>query len=67
MHLIKELKKYSFEPRKKGSPKNSGCVWELKDFLSPDCRNPIHLAKILKEGIHLMYKNKLKEEFWSLY
>ncbi|MCX6774800.1 MAG: hypothetical protein NTY99_01775 [DPANN group archaeon] len=55
--LIEELRKYSFEPRKKGSPKNSGCTCELETIVeSFDMKNPEHVAKLIKEGIHLMYQ-----------
>ncbi|MFC1801061.1 hypothetical protein ACFLZB_01225 [Nanoarchaeota archaeon] len=54
--LISELNNFSFKPRKKGEPKNDGCVWELKDLIQPDVDNPENLARIVKEGIHLMYQ-----------
>ena len=53
--FIRELKKYSFEVRKKGEPRNSGCVYELEDIIV-DIENPKHLAKLIKESVHLMYQ-----------
>ena len=53
--FMAELKKYSLEPRKKGEPKNRGCVWELDDLSEVNIRNPEELAKLIKEGIHLTY------------
>lgn len=60
--LVKELKGYSFESRQKGTPKNSGCIWELVDISDPDYQNPIHLAKTLREGIHLMYQKQTQKK-----
>jgi hypothetical protein len=56
--LIQELQTYSFEPKKKGQPNNSGTVYELSDLLSIDVNNPEDLAKLIKEGIHLMYQKQ---------
>jgi len=53
--FIEELKTYSFEPRRKGEPKNLGCVWELKNINNLNLSNPEQFAKFIKEGIHLMY------------
>jgi len=53
--FIEEFKNYSFTPRKENEPINSGCVHELIDIEEIDIQTPEHLAKILKEGIHLMY------------
>jgi hypothetical protein len=55
--LIEELKNYSFEPRKKGEPKSSADIPELENIVgSFDVQNPEHVAKLIKEGIHLMYQ-----------
>jgi len=54
--LVTELRTYSFEPRKKGTPKNSGCIRELIDMAEMDVRDPVHLARLVKEGVHLMYQ-----------
>lgn len=65
--LMRELKKYSFEPRKKGSPRNSGSNYELLGIYCIELRNPLHLAKLIKEGIHLMYqKQTARRMFTSL-
>jgi len=67
VRLVKELKNYSFEPRKKGTPKNSGCVRELEGIVDVDIEEPEELAKLVKEGIHLMYqKFTAKRVFDSL-
>ena len=47
--FIKELKKYSFKPRKKGEPCNEGCVYELSDLTSMDI-SPKQLAKLVKRA-----------------
>ena len=54
-NFLKELENYSFDPRPKGAPKNEGCVWELKDIENLEITNPVHHARLIKEGIHLMY------------
>jgi len=54
--FIQELKNYSFETRRKGSPINSGCVKELEQFGEYEHKNPELTARIIKEGIHLMYQ-----------
>lgn len=56
--LIQELETYSFEARKQGSPPNSGTVHELSDLAEIDPLNPEHLARLIKEGIHLMYQKQ---------
>lgn len=53
--MIRELKKYSLEPRRKGEPRNSGCIYELEDIVNGEIKNPEHLARLIKEGMHLMY------------
>jgi len=54
--FLKELSNYSFETREKGSPKNAGTVWELEHLDRINISNPEDLAKLVKEGIHLMYQ-----------
>lgn len=54
--FMTELNKYSIMPRIKGEPKNEGCVHELSDLLKVDITNPEQFAKLVKEGIHLMYQ-----------
>jgi len=56
--FVRELETYSFEPRKKGTPRGSGCVYELEDIDRIDVENPEDLAKLIKEGIHLMYQKQ---------
>ena len=56
--LVKEIRKYSLESRKKGEPSNSGCVRELEGIQELDFENPEHLAGLVKEGIHLMYQKQ---------
>jgi len=53
--LIEELKNYSFESRRKGEPKNVGCVYELDDILEFNIKDPKHLGRLIKEGLHLLY------------
>ena len=56
--FLKELQTYSFEGRKHGMPPGPGCVNELDGIESIDPRNPRHLARLVKEGIHLMYQKQ---------
>jgi hypothetical protein len=58
LKFLEELNKYSFRSRKKGEPKNEGCVSELEGLSELDIQNPEHLAKLVKEGLHLMYQKK---------
>ena len=53
--MVKELRGYSLEGRKEGESRNSGCVHELVKL---DIENPEHLARLIKEGIHLMYQKQ---------
>ncbi|MFH1711479.1 MAG: hypothetical protein ABH840_04165 [Nanoarchaeota archaeon] len=55
--FLKEFRKYSDKQRKRGEPRNSGCVFEL-DGLDDFDGSPESLAKLLKEGIHLMYQKQ---------
>ncbi|MFH1521701.1 MAG: hypothetical protein ABIF18_01960 [archaeon] len=65
--FLEELKTYSFKYRKKGSPKNSGCVHELSDIDEVNLNNPVDFAKLVKEQMHLMYqKNTTQRVFDSL-
>lgn len=56
--FIEELRTYSFEPRRKGAPRNKGCVWELNNLEEIDFTNPENFARFIKEGIHLMYQKE---------
>ena len=56
--FLNELQTYSFEPRKQGMPLSSGCVKELESIEQVDLDNPRHLARLVKEGIHLMYQKQ---------
>lgn len=54
--FLKELSHYSFETREKGKPRNIGCVYELESLDAVDIKNPEDFARLVKEGIHLMYQ-----------
>jgi len=56
--FLNELKSYSLEPRKAGQPRNSGCVHELSDISVVNIDNPEQFARLIKEGIHLMYQKQ---------
>ncbi len=65
--FLSELKTYSFKPRRNGEPRNEGCVFELEGIGELDISNPEHLAKLVKEGLHLMYqKNTSRHAFDGL-
>ncbi len=54
--FLEELETYSFEPKKRGSPENSGCVREIRDIDELDIGDPVCFAKTVKESIHIMYQ-----------
>ncbi len=54
--FLSELQNFSFEGRYKGESRNLGCVKELEEIVSPDLWNPEVFAKMIKEGLHLMYQ-----------
>lgn len=54
--FFKEFGNLSLEKRKKGDPVNSGCVHELDGLETIDLNDPLDLAKLVKESIHLMYQ-----------
>jgi len=56
--LERELRDYSFEPRREGTPRNSGCAHELEGMEILDISDPEHLGRLIKEGIHLMYQKQ---------
>lgn len=65
--FLNELQTYCLEPRKKGTPPGMGCVNELEDLDNIELNNPRHLARLVKEGIHLMYqKQTAKRVLYSL-
>jgi len=63
--FLKELNKYSFRFRKKGEPRHEGCVLELELLSDLDISQPEHLAKLVKEGIHLMYQKQTSAKILS--
>lgn len=65
--FLDELQSYCLKPRKKGEPKNKGGVSELEDMAELDASNPRELARVVKEGIHLMYqKDTARRVLYSL-
>jgi hypothetical protein len=65
--FVRELSNYSFKPRRKGEKPNSGCNYELRNIDCCDISDPLDLARLVKEGIHLMYqKNTAKKVIDSL-
>jgi hypothetical protein len=61
--FVKEFESYSDIPRRKGEPKNEGCVMELDGLDDLDIRNPEEFARWFKEGQHLKYqKNTARNE-----
>jgi hypothetical protein len=53
--FFSELNDYSFEKRRRGEKTERG-DYELDEIYEIDIRKPGHLAKLIKEGIHLMYQ-----------
>jgi hypothetical protein len=56
--FVDELNNYSLIPRKSGQPANEGCVYELSDLVDVDIHNPENFARLVKEGVHLMYQKQ---------
>jgi len=56
--FLGELDTYSLKPRKKGQPSNGGCIHELSDLTDININNPEQFARLVKEGIHLMYQKQ---------
>ncbi|MDP1729115.1 MAG: hypothetical protein Q8L27_02850 [archaeon] len=56
--FLNELQTYCLEPRKERMPPGNGCVCELEDLEKINLDNPQQLAKLIKEGIHLMYQKQ---------
>ena len=63
--FLEELERYSFKPRKKDEPRHEGCVLELEDIAELDISNPKHLARLVKEGIHLMYQKSTSTRIFT--
>jgi hypothetical protein len=63
--FIAELEKYSFEPRKRGGPRNSGCNWELAGLDELDVTCPEELAKTVKEDLHLDYQKQTARKIFD--
>jgi len=56
IRFVRGYKQYSDMPRKKGSPRNEGCVYELDELEELDVLNPEEFARWFKEGQHLKYQ-----------
>jgi hypothetical protein len=56
--FLDELSTYSLKPRKNGQPRNEGCVHELSGLVNIDISNPKQFARLVKEGVHLMYQKQ---------
>jgi len=56
--FMKELRDYSLVPRRVNTPINRGCQFELEGLDSVNISRPDELARLIKEGIHLMYQKQ---------
>ena len=56
--FLNELQNYCLEPRRKEAPRNRQDVCELERILEVNPQNPRELARLVKEGIHLMYQKQ---------
>jgi len=56
VRFLREYMEYSDMPRKRGEPRNAGCVRELDGIDELDVLNPEHFARWFKEGQHLDYQ-----------
>jgi hypothetical protein len=56
--FLRELNIYSLTPRRNGEPANEGCMHELSDLVDIDLKSPEQFARLVKEGIHLMYQKQ---------
>ena len=63
--FLAELDEYSFMPRKKGEPRNAGCVRELEGIICVHIPDPEHLAKLVKEGFHFHYNKQTSARIWE--
>ena len=62
-----ELQNYSLTPRMKGSPRNEGTIDELENIDAIDPSDPKHAARVIKQGLHLMYqKNTSRNSLYAL-
>ena len=59
--FLDETQNFSFEPKKKGEPRNSGCVDELQGIDTIDPKNPYHVAKWFKQGIQMWYQKRTQK------
>jgi len=65
--FLLELQDYPIMPRRKGTPRNEGAVDELENVDTINPENPRHAAKVIKQGLHLMYqKNTSKNSLYAL-
>lgn len=62
-NLLKEIERYSFKPRREGQPRNERDACELSKIERIDIRNPKHLARLIKEGAHLMYQKRTSRNY----
>ncbi len=54
--FLRELRKYSLQPRKKHEEKVT--TYELTNIETINPENPKQLARLIKEGLHLMYQKQ---------
>jgi len=46
------------KPRRNGQPRNEGCIHELSNLTKVEINNPKHFARLVKEGVYLMYQKQ---------
>lgn len=56
--FLREVLTYSDKPRKRGEKRNEGCNNKLKTIENFNSLNPEYLARLIKEGLHLMYQKQ---------
>lgn len=56
--FLREFRKYSFEGKRRKEPPNKGCTRELQKLTNPDISDPVQLARLVKEGLNLMYQKQ---------
>ncbi|VVB80034.1 Uncharacterised protein [uncultured archaeon] len=54
-NFLIEFSNYSDLPRKKGAPRNEGCVLELNGLENLDPLCPEQVARLVKERLHTKY------------